>query len=42
MEDKLTDEGYGSGKAGSDVSGEAVLHSEPQVLKLPLVEVGAC
>lgn len=41
LEEKLTDEGYGRGEAGSDVSSQAVLHSEPQVLKLPLVEVGA-
>lgn len=39
---KLTDEGYGRGEAGSDVGGQAVLHGEPQVLELPLVEVGTC
>lgn len=38
---KLTDEGDGGGEAGPDVSGEVVLHSQPQVLKLPLVEIGA-
>lgn len=42
VEERLTDEGYGCGEAGSDVSGQTVLHSEPQVLKLPLVEVRAC
>lgn len=42
VEEKLTDEGYGCGEAGSDVCGQTVLHSEPQVLKLPLVEVRAC
>ncbi len=40
--EKLTDEGDGCGEAGSDVCSEAVLHSEPQVLKLALVEVRAC
>lgn len=36
----LTDEGYGRGEAGSDVRGQAVLHGQPQVLQLALVEVG--
>lgn len=41
-EENLTDEGDGCGEAGPDVGSEAVLHSEPQVLKVPLVEIGAC
>lgn len=36
----LTDERDGCVKAGSDVSSQRVLHSEPEVLKLALVEVG--
>ena len=32
----------GCGEAGSDVGSQAVLHCEPQVLKLSLIEVGAC
>lgn len=38
---KLTNEADGCGEAGSDVSIQTVLHCEPQVLQLPLVEVGA-
>lgn len=37
---RLTDEGYGRGEAGSDVRGQTVLHGEPQVFQLALVEVG--
>lgn len=36
---ELTDEGDGCGEAGSNVSTQIVLHGEPQVFKLPLVEV---
>lgn len=42
FEENLTNEGDGCGEAGPDVSGEGVLHSELQVLKLPLEEIGAC
>lgn len=40
--ENLTNEGDGCGEAGPDVSGQAVLHGELQVLKLPLEEIGAC
>lgn len=37
--ERLTDEGNGRRKAGFDVCSQSVLHSEPQVLEVALVEV---
>jgi len=36
---RLTNESNGCVKAGSDICSQRILHSESQVLKLPLVEV---